>query len=123
MQDLFAKVQTVHANFVFPPLAAHTDFAGLEDGAGFAVLPRGLQCHVALGVAVEHAEEVVVGAGHDDAVRREESQVTVRGPGPRHPPSCDTPDLPSTGPTGHGAQPRCQAACAPSCTKRLRLCQ
>lgn len=90
MQDLFAKVQTVHTDFVFPPLAAHADLAGLEDGAGFAVLPRGLQRHVALGVAVEHAEEVVVGAGHDDAARREEGRVTAQ-PGP--------------GTAGHGAQP------------------
>lgn len=66
VQDLFAKVQTVHADLIFPALPTHADLAGFEDGAGFAVLPRRLQRHVALGVAVEHAEEVVVGAGHDD---------------------------------------------------------
>jgi len=69
MQDLFAEVQTVHADLIFPPLAPHADLAGFEDGPRFAVLPRGLQRHVPLGVAVKHAEEVVVGASHDDTVR------------------------------------------------------
>lgn len=87
MQDLFAEVQTVHTNFVFSPLAAHADLAGLEDGPGLAVLPRGLQRHVALGVAVEHAEEVVVGAGHDDTGRRrkDESASAVPSLSPRTP--------------------------------------
>lgn len=66
VQDLFAKVQTVHADLVFPALSTHADLAGFEDGTGFAVLPRRLQRHIALGVAVEHAEEIVVRAGHDD---------------------------------------------------------
>lgn len=66
VQDLFAKVQTVHTDLVFPALSTHADLAGFEDGTGFAVLPRRLQRHVALGVAVEHAEKVVVGASHDD---------------------------------------------------------
>lgn len=123
MQDLFAKVQTVHTNFVFPPLAAHADLAGLEDGAGFAVLPRGLQRHVALGVAVEHAEEVVVGTSHDDAARREEGQVTVRGPGPRHPPSCDSPDLPSTGPTGRGGTTKMPGGLCPLLHQKAQALQ
>lgn len=72
VQDLFAKVQTVHADLVFPALPPHADLAGFEDGTGFAVLPRRLQRHVALGVAVEHAEEVVVGAGHDDTATGKE---------------------------------------------------
>lgn len=69
VQDLFGKVQAVHADVVFPPLPtgrAHSP--RFEDGPGFAALPRCLQRHVALGVAVEHAEEVVVGSRHDHTV-------------------------------------------------------
>lgn len=66
MQDLFAKVQTVHTDLVFSSLAPNTHFSGFEDSPGLAVFPRGLKRHITLGVAVEHPEEVVVGAGHDD---------------------------------------------------------
>jgi len=109
MQDLFAKVQTVHADFVFPPLAAHADLAGLEDGAGLAVLPRGLQRHIALGVAVEHAEEVVVGAGHDDAARREGGRVTACGPRPAaRPQTCPALAPQRSGATQTPGSPRAQ---------------
>ena len=40
--------------------------ARLENGSGFAVLPGRLQCDVTFSVPVEHSEEVVVGAGHND---------------------------------------------------------
>lgn len=66
MQDLFAKVQTVHTDLVFSSLAPDAYFSGFEDSPGFAVFPRGLKCHITLGVAVEHPEEVVVGTSHDD---------------------------------------------------------
>lgn len=72
MQDLFAEVQTVHANFVFPPFAPNAHFAGLEYGPGFAVFPRGLQGYVTLGVAVKHSEKIVVGTGHYDTVKQVE---------------------------------------------------
>lgn len=70
MQDLFAKVQAVDADLVFPPLAPHAHFSRFQDSPGFAVFPRGLQGDITLGVSVKHPEEVVVGAGHDDAERQ-----------------------------------------------------
>lgn len=71
VQDLLAEVQAVHTDLVLASLASHTHLPGLQDGPGLAVLPRRLQGHVTLGVAVEHAEEVVVGAGHDHTTERE----------------------------------------------------
>lgn len=66
VEDLLGEVQAVHAYVVLPPLPpGGADPPGLEDGPGFAALPGRLQGHVAFGVAVEHAEEVVVGSGHD----------------------------------------------------------
>lgn len=65
VEDLLVEVQAVHADFVLLPLAASGHFAGLERGPWFAALPGRLQCDVPPGVAVEHSEEVVVGAGHD----------------------------------------------------------
>ena len=71
VEDLLGEVQAVHADVVLPPLppgGAHP--AWLQDGSGFAALSRRLQGHVAFGVAVEHAEEVVVGSGHDHTGQR-----------------------------------------------------
>lgn len=70
VQDLLGEVQAVHTDVITPPLAAHTHAPGLEHGPGFAALSGGLQGHIPLGVAVEHAEEVVVGPGHDDTGER-----------------------------------------------------
>lgn len=68
VQDLLGEVQAVHADVVLAPLAAGGAHpARLQHGPRLAALPRRLQGDVALGVAVEHAEEVVVGAGHDHA--------------------------------------------------------
>lgn len=68
VEDLLGEVQAVHADVIFPALSPRgTDPPRLQDSSGFAALPRCLQSHVAFGVAVEHAEEVVVGACHDDA--------------------------------------------------------
>jgi len=50
------------------------DLARLQDGSGFAVLPRRLQGDVTFGVPVEHPEEIVIGAGHDDAEEEEEEE-------------------------------------------------
>lgn len=74
VEDLLGEVQAVHADVVLaalPPGGA--DPPRLQDRSGFAALPRGLQGHVPLGVAVEHAEEVVVGPGHDYAEEEEET--------------------------------------------------
>jgi hypothetical protein len=70
VQDLLGEVQAVHTDVVTPPLATHTHAPWLEHRSGFAALPRGFQCHVPLGVTVEHAEEVVVGPCHDDTGER-----------------------------------------------------
>lgn len=70
VQDLLGEVQAVHTDVITPPLATHTHTPGLEHCPGFAALPRGLQRHIPLGVAVEHAEEVVVGPCHDDTGER-----------------------------------------------------
>lgn len=69
VQNLLTEIQAVDADLVFTPLAAHTHLARLEDGSGFAVFPGCLQRDVTLGVTIEHAEEVVVGSGHQDTVR------------------------------------------------------
>lgn len=65
MEDLLVEVQAVHADLVLLPLATGGHFPWFEGGPGFAALPGRLQCDVPPGVAVEHSEEVVVGAGHD----------------------------------------------------------
>lgn len=71
VEDLLGEVQAVHADVVLPALSSGgTDPPWLQDGSGFAALSRRLQGHVALGVPVEHAEEVVVGSGHDHAEKR-----------------------------------------------------
>lgn len=67
VQDLLGEVQAVHADVVPSPLAAHAHPPRLEHCPGLAALPRRLQRHIPLGVPVKHAEEVVVGSGHDDA--------------------------------------------------------
>lgn len=69
VEDLFGKVQAVDADVVFPSLpSGGTDSPWFEDGPGLAALSRCFKRHVAFGVAVEHAEEVVVSSRHDHAV-------------------------------------------------------
>lgn len=65
VEDLLIEVQAVHADLVFLPLAPRGHFARFERSSRFAALPGRLQCDVPPGVAVEHSEEVVVGASHD----------------------------------------------------------
>lgn len=66
VEDLLGEVQAVHADVVFPPLpSGRADPPGFQDGSGLAALPRGLQGHVAFGVAVKHAKEVVVCSCHN----------------------------------------------------------
>ncbi len=65
VEDLSAEVQAVDADLVPLTPAPRTHAPGLERASGRAVLPRGLQGHVALGVAIEHPEEVVIRARHD----------------------------------------------------------
>ena len=67
VQDLLGEVQAVHTDVITPALAPHAHAPWLEHSPGLAAFPRGLQGHVPLGVPIEHAEEVVVGPGHDDA--------------------------------------------------------
>lgn len=68
MQDLLVKVQTVDADFVLFPLAPRAHLARLEHRLRLDDVPGRLQRDVLLAVAVEHAEEVVVAAGHDRTV-------------------------------------------------------
>lgn len=65
VEDLSAEVQAVHADLVSLASAPRAHAPGLERAAGGAVLPRGLEGRVALGVAIKHPEEVVIGPGHD----------------------------------------------------------
>lgn len=69
VEDLLVEVQTVHADFVLLALATCRHLAGLEDLHRLAVLPGRLQGQVPPLAAVEHPEEVVVGAGHHHAER------------------------------------------------------
>lgn len=70
VEDLLGEVQAVHADVVLPALSpGGTHPPWLQDRSGFAALPRRLQGHVPFGVAVEHAEKVVVGSSHDHTVR------------------------------------------------------
>lgn len=70
VEDLLGEVQAVHTDVVLPALPpGSADPPRLQDGSGFAALPRRLQGHVAFGVPVEHAEEVVVRSCHDHAGR------------------------------------------------------
>lgn len=72
VEDLLGEVQAVHADVVLPALSSGgADPPRLQDSSGFAALSRRLQGHVAFGVPVEHAEEVVVGSGHDHTEERE----------------------------------------------------
>lgn len=68
MQDLLVKVQTVDADFVLFPLAAGAHLPRLQHRLRLDDVAGRLERHVLLAVAVEHAEEVVVAAGHDRAV-------------------------------------------------------
>lgn len=68
MQDLLVKVQTVDADFVLFPLAPGADLARLQDRLRLDYVPGRFQRDVLLAVAVEHAEEVVVAAGHNRTV-------------------------------------------------------
>ena len=86
VQDLFGEVQAVHADVVPPPLAAHAHAPRLEHRPGLAALPRRLQGHIPLGVPVKHAEEVVVGPGHDDAGGRRSGVRRGNGRGKPAPP-------------------------------------
>lgn len=71
VEDLLGEVQAVHADVVLPALSTGgTDPPRLQDSPWFTALSRCLQGHVALGVPIEHAEEVVVGSGHDDTDER-----------------------------------------------------
>ena len=65
MEDLLVEVQAVDTDLILLPLAAGGHFARFERSPRFAALPGRLQRDVSPGVAVEHSEEVVVGAGHD----------------------------------------------------------
>lgn len=78
VEDLLVEVQAVHADLVLLPLAAGGHFARLERGPRFAALPGRLQCDVPPGVAVEHSEEVVVGAGHDGTDGGERNDDSLR---------------------------------------------
>lgn len=68
VQDLLVKVQTVDVDFVLFPLATGADLARLQDRLRLDDVPGRFQRDVLLAVAVEHAEEVVVAAGHDRTV-------------------------------------------------------
>lgn len=71
MEDLLGEVQAVHTDVVLPALSSsRADSPRLQDRSGFAAFSRCLQGHVAFGVPVEHAEEVVVGSGHNHAEKR-----------------------------------------------------
>lgn len=71
VEDLLGEVQAVHADVIFPPLPSGcADPPGLQDSSGLAALPRCLQGHVAFGVAVKHAKEVVVCSGHNHTAQR-----------------------------------------------------
>lgn len=73
VEDLLGEVQAVHADVVLSALSpSGTNPPRLQDSPGFAALPRRLQGHVAFGVPVEHAEEVVVSSGHDHTEKRRE---------------------------------------------------
>ena len=77
VEDLLGEVQAVHADVVLPPLPPRrADPPWLQDSSGFAALPRRLQGYVPFGVAVEHAEEVVVGSGHDHTEKRKRRDFT-----------------------------------------------
>lgn len=70
VEDLLGEVQTVHTDVVLPALSSGgADPPRFKDGSGFAAFSGGFKGHVTFGVPVKHAEEVVVGAGHDHAVR------------------------------------------------------
>lgn len=68
VEDFLAEVQAVNADLVFATFTTDAHLAGFQDRPRFAVLPRRLQRHVALCIAVEHSEEIVVGTCHDHAV-------------------------------------------------------
>ncbi len=71
VENLLGEVQAVHTDVILPAFSSGgTDSPWLEDSSGFAALSRRLQGHVTFGVPVEHAEEVVVGSGHDHTGRR-----------------------------------------------------
>jgi len=71
VEDLLGEVQAVHADVILPALSpGGTHPPWLQDRSGFAALPRRLQGHVPFGVAVEHAEKVVVGSSHDHTEKK-----------------------------------------------------
>lgn len=81
VEDLLGKVQAVYADVVLATLSSGgADPPRLEDGPGFAALSRRFQGHVALGVPVEHAEEVVVGSCHDDTDEQNRERISCCAP-------------------------------------------
>lgn len=78
VEDLSAEVQAVHADLVPLASAPRAHAPGLEWAAGGAVLPRGLEGRVALGVAIEHPEEVVIGPRHDLTENEEMKNKKIR---------------------------------------------
>lgn len=68
VQDLLIEVEAVDADLVLFPLAAAAHLARLEYRLRLGDFARRLQRDLALRRAVEHAEEVVVGAGHDRSI-------------------------------------------------------
>lgn len=81
VEDLLGEVQAVHADVVLAALSSGgADPPRLEHGPGFAALPRRFQGHVALGVPVEHAEEVVVGSCHDDTDEQNRERISCCAP-------------------------------------------
>lgn len=68
VKDLLAEVQAVYTDLILSTLPTHTHLARLENGSGFAVFSGCFQRDVTFSVPVKHSEEVVIGAGHYDAV-------------------------------------------------------
>lgn len=70
VQDLFGKVQTIHANVSAAPLSASVNSPGPQHSPRLAAFPPCLQGHASASLPVEHPEEAVVRPGHDDAEER-----------------------------------------------------
>ena len=78
VEDLLGEVQTVHADVVLPALSSGgADPPRFKDGSGFAAFSGRFKGHVAFGVPVKHAEEVVVGAGHDHTGQRRRGSILL----------------------------------------------
>jgi len=68
VQNLFVEVQTLDANLVLLALSAGAHLSRLEHNLGLGDLSRRLKRHVPFGVAVEHAEKIVVRPSHDGRI-------------------------------------------------------